>query len=131
MTIYRARHAPPRVSRSLLSGLLITGGALLAGSLVPVYAPAAHQAAAVSAPGIAPGRYPGAGVPEPHRAAQPLPAAPAQPATYITREGDSIASLSVKLCRSADWTRLYHANASVIGSDPWLLQPGEKLVLAC
>ena len=52
--------------------------------------------------------------------------------TYTVRSGDSISSVAARHCgTAADWTGIYAASKTVIGSDPNLIRPGQQLTIRC
>jgi len=61
-----------------------------------------------------------------------LPAHAALPVLHTVRAGDTLAGLAVRYCHGndKDWTGFYHDNRRVIGSNPNLIYPGQKLNLA-
>lgn len=60
-----------------------------------------------------------------------LPAHANLPVLHIVRTGDTLAGLAVQYCHGVanDWTGFYHQNRAVIGADPNLILPGQKLTL--
>lgn len=46
---------------------------------------------------------------------------------YTVREGDTLSGIAVR--RGTSWQRIYAANRSVIGADPDLIVPGQRLAL--
>jgi hypothetical protein len=64
-----------------------------------------------------------------------LAAVPAMAAglTITVHSGDSLSALAVKYCHGQvnDWTGTYEANKAVIGSNPNLIIPGQKLAIKC
>lgn len=100
----------------------------------------------LAAPGAAAGDdrpAPGAldGLPLPDRAAGPAhraaPVSPASPVTVVVRTGDCLWRLAVadlpagaSAARvTAHWQAIHRLNAGVIGPDPHLILPGQRLVL--
>ena len=121
---------PPVLSRLLLAGLGV--------ALVSVPLPALGPAAAVST-------HRGSGVADPVGAAGqqtlPVPARPLDPAgggttTVVVRPGDTLWSLAEHRLPASSSTaevvdlvaRLHRRNSAVIGSDPDLIRPGQRLV---
>lgn len=50
--------------------------------------------------------------------------------TYTVKKGDSLASISRQMYGTPDrWADIYKKNRKVIGSDPDLIKPGQKLVI--
>ena len=89
---------------------------------------AAPKAAAPAAPagGATPAgmRPAGANVP----AAQAPAPAPAADQTYTVASGDSLSKIAKKHLGNANrWREIYDANKSVIGDNPDLIKPGQKL----
>ena len=59
-----------------------------------------------------------------------VPAKPASPSRYAVRPGDSLSAIAVRYCGHAnDWTGIYAANRRVIGADPNLIFPGQRLAI--
>jgi hypothetical protein len=69
--------------------------------------------------------------------AKPAPRAPERPAThtnrsatrgdYTVREGDTLSLIAAR--QGTTWQRIYAANKKVIGDDPNLIVPGQRLAL--
>lgn len=60
----------------------------------------------------------------------PLPPAPVHanpPATYLVRQGDTLSGIGARL--GIPWPVIYADNRAVIGPDPDLIKPGERLIL--
>ncbi|SFA83303.1 LysM domain-containing protein [Cohnella sp. OV330] len=52
------------------------------------------------------------------------------PKTYTVRQGDTLYAIAKReLGSSARWNEIYAKNKALIGSDPNLIQPGQKLVM--
>ena len=52
------------------------------------------------------------------------------PKTYTVKSGDSLWAISKKLTGNGNnWRTIYNKNKSVIGSNPDLIRPGQKLVI--
>jgi hypothetical protein len=64
--------------------------------------------------------------------AHQLPAHAALPVMHTVRAGETLAGLAMTYCHghANDWTGFYHDNRKVIGSNPNLIYPGQKLDLA-
>jgi LysM domain len=47
--------------------------------------------------------------------------------------GDTLSGLAARYChgQASDWTGIYHVNRAVIGSDPNLILPGQRLAVSC
>jgi nucleoid-associated protein YgaU len=60
---------------------------------------------------------------------RPKTAAPeAAPQVYTVVSGDSLSKIAKRLLGDAgEWRRIYDANREVIGSNPDLIKPGQKL----
>ena len=57
------------------------------------------------------------------------PAAPAQD-TYTVQSGDSLSKIAKNHYGDAnDWKRIYEANKALIGANPDLIHPGQRLVI--
>ena len=51
-------------------------------------------------------------------------------AVYVVKSGDSLSAIASKLYgTSTDWQLLYKKNKAVIGDNPNLLRPGQRLKL--
>ncbi|EST35541.1 transglycosylase family protein [Streptomyces roseochromogenus] len=50
-------------------------------------------------------------------------------ATYTVREGDTLSGVARQISVHGGWQRLYEANRNVIGPDPDVIQPGQRLTL--
>ena len=87
--------------------------------IAPVFTPVAVAAVLLLTPNSA-----SAGV--------PLPESSTKLATYVVADGDWLSKIAARYCGSAGkWSSLYAANRSVIGSNPNLIHPGQRLVLSC
>jgi len=67
-----------------------------------------------------------------HRATSPVtrPATvPATGADYLVRSGDTLSSIAAKHAVKGGWRALYQLNKSVVGADPNLIRPGQRLAL--
>jgi LysM repeat protein len=52
--------------------------------------------------------------------------------TITVRPGDSLSAIASKACGNAsDWTGIYQQNSVVVGSNPNLIYPGERLTFKC
>jgi len=60
--------------------------------------------------------------------AMPAPAHKATPQVYVVRSGDSLGLIANRF-RLNGWTGLYNLNKAVIGPDPDVIKPGQKLVI--
>ena len=91
----------------------------------------AATAAALEWPGLTP-----RSTPRPALLTSPARRHSGPPADLVVRAGDSLWSLTARLLGpgastaevAAAWPRLYAANRSVIGTDPALIHPGQRLV---
>lgn len=72
------------------------------------------------------------------RITTPAPQRPAPPREkdahgvhpYVVRPGDSLWSVSLRAYGTGhDWGRIYAANRAAIGSNPGVIQPGERLII--
>ncbi|MCC9686453.1 transglycosylase family protein [Streptomyces sp. MNU103] len=72
-----------------------------------------------------------AGSPSSGRHASPSTDAPAGTADerYTVQDGDSLASIADSLALTGGWTALYVENQQVIGDDPNLILPGQRLLV--
>lgn len=60
--------------------------------------------------------------------ASPLP--PGSRGNHTVVAGDTLSAIAARVYGSSgEWQRIYHANRAVIGNNPNLLRPGQKLVL--
>ncbi len=133
-----ARGALPTTAVGPLRRLVLTacGAVVLVGVGAPALAGGGHSAPVL------------AGLPLPDRASVSAPRAPAPPTSTLRRTatpvdevvvqtGDSLWSITVRtLAPDADlhdvdaaWRALYAANRDVIGADPALIRPGQRLRL--
>ncbi|WP_030912207.1 M23 family metallopeptidase [Streptomyces sp. NRRL F-5126] len=105
----RGKHRRPR-NRSLTRGLTAvgTGGAAV---VLPLLGAASAGAAEHTAPAAKAGTT------------------AAATSTYTVAKGDTLASIAVHHHVSGGWKALYRANKDVVGADPSLIRPGEKLRL--
>ncbi|GHJ41870.1 LysM peptidoglycan-binding domain-containing M23 family metallopeptidase [Streptomyces sp. TS71-3] len=62
-------------------------------------------------------------------ASHPADGKKAAAATYTVKPHDTLAKIAHKKHVRGGWKHLYHLNRKVVGSDPDLIHPGEKLVL--
>jgi len=61
-----------------------------------------------------------------------LPAAVLAFHVYTVHSGDSLTAIAADKCgNSADWSGIYAANKGVIGGDPNLILPGQRLTITC
>lgn len=67
-------------------------------------------------------RWPGVDAPAP-----PSPPAHRTPAYYVVQSGDTLSGIGARL--GVPWPTIYADNRAVIGPDPDLIRPGERLVL--
>ncbi|MNE87947.1 LysM domain/BON superfamily protein [compost metagenome] len=50
--------------------------------------------------------------------------------TYTVKSGDTLSKIAkLELGSSSKWKDIYNLNKAVIGSDPKLIKPGQRLVL--
>ena len=57
-------------------------------------------------------------------------AAPVGVETYVVVAGDSLSKIALRLLGNAgEWQRIYEANRAVIGANPDLIRPGQKLAI--
>ena len=125
-----AARVTPRVVRRLVDAAVGAGaGVVIATAVGPAaaYADGAPTPAAVTAtldwPGLAPASR------------QPV-VAPANRTDIVVRAGDTLWTLTARQLGpgasaaevAATWPRLYAANRAVIGADPGLIHPGQRLV---
>lgn len=126
-----ARLALPRWAYALLAGsaVILTPLAARADPVPTLPPPALPVSTAASTPTAA-------AVPYSAESSKPHPALPSTPAaTVVVRPGDTLWRLAAthlgkhpaELRIAAAWPRWYAANRAVIGSDPSLIQPGERL----
>lgn len=64
----------------------------------------------------------------------PPPKKPAPPPTkhiqsYVVQRGDSLSAIAAHFHLKGGWQSLYNANRGVIGSNPNLIKPGQKLTI--
>ncbi|MFD8510578.1 LysM peptidoglycan-binding domain-containing protein [Streptomyces antimycoticus] len=130
----RGRHRRPRPHRVSRASLAITaGGAGVALPLIGVSQANAASAATPSSPAPAVTAVT-------HSTAQPLlivpkavpePPAKAQPQTgsYTVVHGDTLSAIADTENVAGGWERLYEINRQVIGADPDVIRPGQRLTL--
>jgi murein DD-endopeptidase MepM/ murein hydrolase activator NlpD len=51
--------------------------------------------------------------------------------TVTVAPGDSLSALAARHCGNGSWAGLYEDNKSVVGANPNLIYPGQKLVINC
>lgn len=62
--------------------------------------------------------------------AKPRPVTKPQPKTYTVKKGDYLILIAKKVYGdSSKWRQIYNANRNVIGKNPNLIYPGQKLVI--
>ncbi|GAA0542130.1 MULTISPECIES: LysM peptidoglycan-binding domain-containing protein [Streptomyces] len=130
----RGRHRRPRPHRVSRASLAITaGGAGVALPLIGVSQANAASAATPSSPAPAVTAVT-------HSTAQPLlivpkavpePPAKAQPqaGSYTVVHGDTLSAIADTENVAGGWERLYEINRQVIGADPDVIRPGQRLTL--
>lgn len=134
-TIAALRPLAPRTVRRVVEAA--------AGTVVATAVGVAAVPASAAPPTPAPSRvtatspldWPGLAEPA-TRATPTATTAPASPVRLVVHRGDSLWTLSARLLGSrasatrvaATWPRLYAANRAVIGADPDLIRPGQRLV---
>lgn len=118
----RARHRRPSKAASLIAGTvpvavatgIVISGGTAAHAQVTRPAPAASSTDSLK---------PAAAIRQPIAAAA---------VTVTVRRGNTLAGIARSDCGSAaDWTGIYAKNRAVIGGNPDLIIPGQKLVLDC
>jgi hypothetical protein len=110
--VARSRRIAPRLVRGLV--VSVCGSGLAAGLLAPALADTPGQLATWKVLD---------GLPLPDRAV----GAPVSVPSVTVRPGDTLSSLAREY--GTDWTTLYLANRAVVGADPDLIRPGQRLVL--
>ncbi|MGW7615884.1 LysM peptidoglycan-binding domain-containing protein [Streptomyces antimycoticus] len=130
----RGRHRRPRPHRVSRASLAITaGGAGVALPLIGISQANAASAATPSSPAPAVTTVT-------HSTAQPLlivpkavpePPAKAQPqaGSYTVVHGDTLSAIAGTENVAGGWERLYEINRQVIGADPDVIRPGQRLTL--
>ena len=142
-----AQPLTPRAVRRVVE--VAVGGAVVVAVTAPVGAAAAPPSPPAPAPvagSPSPLDWPGLAAPA-HRLSTPTgrPRPPAAPPTepapkagaaqIVVRPGDSLWSITARLLGrsapaarvAAEWPRLYAANRAVVGADPDLIKPGQRL----
>ncbi|WP_455569960.1 LysM peptidoglycan-binding domain-containing protein [Streptomyces tricolor] len=109
-----ASGAAPAAAQPGSSGTAASGGGATTRS-APTRSAPAKSAPAKSAPAKAPER-PAAG-----------PGRSASRGDYTVREGDTLSTIAAR--HGTSWQRIYAANKAVIGDDPDLIVPGQRLAL--
>lgn len=68
--------------------------------------------------------------PKPVPKPAPKPAPPKKPAQiYTVRPGDSLSLIAHKFYGNYNWAKIYAANRKVVGANPNLIHPGQRLVI--
>ncbi|AQA15467.1 LysM peptidoglycan-binding domain-containing protein [Streptomyces malaysiensis] len=130
----RGRHRRPRPHRVSRTSLAITAGG--AGVALPLIGIGQANAASAPAPTSAtpavtsvtaakaqPLLIAPRAVPEPPAKAQP------QTGSYTVVRGDTLSGIADAENVTGGWERLYEINRQVIGADPDLIRPGQRLTL--
>lgn len=112
--------------KRMLAGAVALAATIFTGSFTLI--PAAYAAPAA----------PTAPPPEPDTVAfhisvaQPLPAHAVLPLWHTVQAGETLSGLAVTYCKgtASDWTGFYAENKKVIGADPNLIYPGQRLNLS-
>lgn len=61
---------------------------------------------------------------------RPAPPPPTSPQSYSVKSGDSLSKIALREYKDASqWRKIYEANITVIGKNPNLIKPGQKLVI--
>ncbi|PBC79835.1 murein DD-endopeptidase MepM/ murein hydrolase activator NlpD [Streptomyces sp. TLI_235] len=115
-----------------LSRVAVATGVAAAAIAIPVTAASAasvHSAAPAAAPAAA---APAAAAPAAAHAEAPAaaPAAPAADASYKVVHGDTLSKIANAQHVDGGWKKLYQDNRQVIGGNPNLIFPGQKLTVA-
>ncbi|MET9653467.1 MULTISPECIES: transglycosylase family protein [unclassified Streptomyces] len=96
----------------------------------PACAPRAGLARGQDAPDIRPASLPGQRTAAGHRTPAVTPTTvPTVRESYTVAPGDSLSRIAREERVKGGWQRLYEANRTVVGSDPDLIHPGQKLTL--
>lgn len=66
--------------------------------------------------------------PPPRTTPRPAPKPKAPTRTYLVRRGDSLTKIALRL-NVGSWQKLYAQNKSIIGPNPDLIVPGQRLVI--
>ncbi|SFC12534.1 M23 family metallopeptidase [Streptomyces aidingensis] len=129
----RGRHRRPRNSRmSRISLMLTAGGAgvalplVAAGTASAAPAPAAAQATAVTVPETAAGAHVAALL---QQAAAAQQSADDRAGHHTVKTGDTLFKIAKAHDVDGGWLALYDVNQKVIGDNPNLIHPGQKLSL--
>ena len=128
MTAYAPRHATarPRLTPVLLATL---DAAVLAVAVLALVLTLTHASGTPATAPRAPVSAPAAQTTTPAPRMAPRPAA-ARPRPYVVQPGDTLWSVSAWYYGTGgDWHRIYAANRAVIGSNPDLIRPGQRLTL--
>ncbi|MEU8722973.1 LysM peptidoglycan-binding domain-containing protein [Streptomyces antimycoticus] len=133
----RGRHRRPRPHRVSRASLAITAGG--AGAALPLIGVSQANAASAATPS-SPAPAVTAVTAVTHSTAQPLlivpkavpePPAKAQPqaGSYTVVHGDTLSAIADTENVAGGWERLYEINRQVIGADPDVIRPGQRLTL--
>lgn len=121
-------------------GVLTAGtvsASILMGQEMPSVASAAAHSSKVSPPQTAPLRVtapapsthrPAAVVPRTRKAAPTSKAAPKAPITYVVKPGDDLSSIAAWFALHG-YGDLFRANRKVIGDNPDLIRPGQRITI--
>ena len=126
---YTPRHAalsPPRLTPILLAAL---DAAVLAIAVLALVLTLTHTPGMPATAPRAPVSAPAAQTTTPAPVTAPRPAA-ARPRPYVVQPGGTLWSVSAWYYGTGlDWHRIYAANRAVIGGNPDLIRPGQRLAL--
>jgi nucleoid-associated protein YgaU len=133
------RLAPPLIRRAVESAVSVGLLAAIVGPTVAAAAPP-REPATVTSPRHPPGPaldWPGLSLllPSPPVSHRPLSAEPRGRAPVVVRAGDTLWAIAARQLGptattrevAASWPRWYAANRQLIGADPALIRPGERL----
>ncbi|MFG2869314.1 transglycosylase family protein [Streptomyces sp. NPDC048338] len=130
---YGGTHYAPRADLASKDQQIAVAEKVLKGqgpAVWPACAPRAGLARGQDAPDVRPMSLPGQRTAVGHRTPAVTPTTvPTVRESYTVAPGDSLSRIAREERVKGGWQRLYEANRTVVGSDPDLIHPGQKLTL--